>query len=80
MAYDRVITINYTIVIAGHPNIFVCVCGRGGGRRGGVGGHVRICRNSRTTGTNPHQSVPSVTSQHVATSQTGTSVEMYRII
>ena len=39
-----------------------------------------ICRNSRTTGTNPHQSVPSVTSQHVASSQTGTSVEMYRII
>ena len=41
---------------------------------------VIICRNSRTTGTNPHQSVPSVTSQHVASSQTGTSVEMYRII
>ena len=39
-----------------------------------------ICRNSRTTGTNPHQSVPSVTSQHVASSQTGTGVEMYRII
>ena len=39
-----------------------------------------ICRNSRTTGHNPHQSVPSVTSQHVASSQTGTSVEMYRII
>ena len=39
-----------------------------------------ISRNSRTTGTNPHQSVPSVTSQHVASSQTGTSVEMYRII
>ena len=39
-----------------------------------------ICRNSRTTGTNPHQSVPSVTSQHVASSQTGTSVEMYRLI
>ena len=39
-----------------------------------------ICWNSRTTGTNPHQSVPSVTSQHVASSQTGTSVEMYRII
>ena len=41
---------------------------------------IDICRNSRTTGTNPHQSVPSVTSQHVASSQTGTSVEMYRII
>ena len=39
-----------------------------------------ICRNSRTTGTNPHQSVPSVTSQPVASSQTGNSVEMYRII
>ena len=43
-------------------------------------GPLVICRNSRTTGTNPHQSVPSVTSQHVASSQTGTSVEMYRII
>ena len=39
-----------------------------------------ICRNSRITGTNPHQSVPSVTSQPVASSQTGNSVEMYRII
>ena len=42
MAYDRVITLNYTIVIAGHPNILcVCVGGGGGGRRGGGGGHVR---------------------------------------
>ena len=40
----------------------------------------RICRNSRTTGINPHQSVPSVTSQSVSSSQTGNSVEMYRII
>ena len=39
-----------------------------------------ICRNSRTTGTNPHQSVPSVMSQPVASSQTGNSVGMYRII
>ena len=57
--------------------VCVCVCvwrGGGGVWRGS------ICRNSRTTGTNPHQSVPSVTSQHVASSQTGTSVEMYRII
>ena len=50
MAYDRVITINYTIVIAGHPNIIiifffcvcecVCVCVWGGGGGGGAG-HVR---------------------------------------
>ena len=39
-----------------------------------------ICRNSRTTGTNPQQSVLSVTSQPVASSLTGNSVEMYRII
>ena len=40
----------------------------------------RKCRNSRNTDTNPHQSVPSVTSQPVTSSQTGNSVEIYRII
>ena len=43
-------------------------------------GSFAICRNSRTTGTNPHQSVHFMTSQPVASSQTGNSVEMYRII